>query len=315
MSIAIALPTSGAEAVHTARRHVGDRVWKSVTWAAGITTILILGGVVAFLVIDGAPALSGTADTLPSHVSNIWRLTSPLLFGSAWSSAWALLFATPVGIGFALFVTQVAPRRLGTVLGSAIDLLAAVPSVVYGLWGLFVVAPVAARVYAWLSAHLGWIPLFSGTPSATGRTVLTASLVLAIMVLPMVATLSREVISLVPKTNIEAALALGSTRWQAIRLAVLPQAKSGIVAGALLALGRALGETMAVAMVLSPSLKISIGLINSQNPGTVAAFIAQNFPDASGLQINALLWLGLMLFVLTFVINSTARAVIRRQKV
>jgi len=314
MTLAIALPTSGAEAVSTARRRVGARVWKIVTWAAGISTVIILGGVAAFLIIDGVPALRGTATTLPLQVASVWRLTWPLLFGSAWSSAWALLFAAPVGIGFALFVTQVAPRRLGTVLGAAIDLLAAIPSVVYGLWGLFVVAPVAAKLYAWLSAHFGWIPLFSGTPSATGRTILTASLVLAIMVLPMIATLSREVISLVPKTNIEAALALGSTRWQAIRLAVLPQAKSGIVAGALLALGRALGETMAVAMVLSPSLTISVGLINSRNPGTVAAFIAQNFPDASGLQVNALLWLGLMLFVLTLLINSTARAVIRRQQ-
>jgi len=314
MTLTFALPTSGAEALPTARRRVGTRVWKIITWAAGVTTVLILGGVAAFLVIDGVPALGGTAATLPLQVSNIWHLTWPLLFGSAWSSAWALLFATPIGIGFALFVTQVAPRRLGAVLGAAIDLLAAIPSVVYGLWGLFVVAPVAARLYAWLSSHFGWFPLFSGTPSATGRTILTASLVLAIMVLPMIATLSREVISLVPKTNVEAALALGSTRWQAIRLAVLPQAKSGIVAGALLALGRALGETMAVAMVLSPSLTISIGLINSRNPGTVAAFIAQNFPDASGLQVNALLWLGLMLFVLTLVVNSTARAVIRKQQ-
>jgi len=276
--------------------------------------VVILGGVAAFLLVDGLPALGGTSETLPSGVANIWRLVWPLLFGSAWSSAWALVIATPIGIGFALFVTQIAPQRLGAVLGSATDLLAAIPSVVYGLWGLFVVAPVAARVYAWLSAHFGWFPLFGGTPSATGRTILTASLVLAIMVLPMITTLSREVISLVPKTNIEAALALGSTRWQAIRLAVLPHAKSGIVAGALLALGRALGETMAVAMVLSPSLSIVFGLINSRNPGTVAAFIAQNFPDATGLQVNALLWLGLMLFVLTLIVNSIARAVIRRQQ-
>jgi len=300
----------------TARpRHIGDSVWRALTWAAGITTVVVLGGVAAFLIADGIPALAGDAGSLPRGVASIWQLVWPLLFGSAWAAAWALLLATPIGIGFALFVTMVAPRRLGQVLGGAIDLLAAVPSVVYGLWGLFVVAPVAARAYTWVNAHFGWFPLFSGQPSATGRTVLTAAVVLAIMVLPMIATLSREVIALVPKTNIEGAYALGSTRWRVIRLVVLPQAKSGIMAGVLLALGRALGETMAVAMVLSGSLKISFQLLTTQNPGTVAAFIAQNFPEAQGLEVNALLWLGLMLFALTLVVNSLARAVISRKSV
>lgn len=296
-----------------AKLRPGDTIWRTITWTAGVTTVVVLGGVAAFLIIDGAPALGANAASLPRNASSIWQLTWPLLFGSAWASAWALLLATPVGIGFALFVTMVAPRRLGTLLSGAIDLLAAVPSVVYGLWGLFVVAPAAARVYAWLGAHFGWLPLFAGTPSATGRTVLTAAVVLAIMVLPLVTTLSREVIALVPKANIEGALALGATRWQAIRMAVLPQAKSGIIAGGLLALGRALGETMAVAMVLSPSLAISVRLITSENPGTVASFIAQNFPEAHGLEVNALLWLGLMLFALTLVVNSLARAVIGRK--
>jgi len=297
------------------RRHIGDGVWQTLTWAAGITTVVVLGGVAAFLIVDGLPSLSGDASNLPRGVASIWQLAWPLLFGSAWAAAWALLLATPIGIGFALFVTMVAPRRLGQILGGVIDLLAAVPSVVYGLWGLFVVAPVAARAYAWVNAHFGWFPLFSGQPSATGRTVLTAAIVLAIMVLPMIATLSREVIALVPKTNVEGAYALGGTRWRAIRLVVLPQAKSGIMAGVLLALGRALGETMAVAMVLSGSLKISFQLLTTQNPGTVAAFIAQNFPEAHGIEVNALLWLGLMLFALTLVVNSLARAVISRKSV
>ena len=284
-----------------------------MTWAAGISTVVILGGVVAFLIIDGAPALGGDATNLPRGVASVWQLVWPLLFGSAWASVWALLLATPVGIGFALFTTMVAPRRLGTVLGAAIDLLAAVPSVVYGLWGLFVLAPPAAKLYGWLSAHFGWFPLFAGTPSATGRTVLTAAVVLAIMVLPLIATLSREVIALVPKSSIEGSLALGATRWQAIRQVVLPQAKSGIIAGALLALGRALGETMAVAMVLSSSVTITWRLITSENPGTVASFIAQNFPEAHGLETSALLWLGLMLFAMTLVVNSLARGVINRK--
>jgi len=293
----------------------GDRAWRGITWAAGITTVVVLGGVAAFLIIEGAPALMGDATNLPRGVSSVWQLTWPLLFGSAWASAIALLLATPIGVGFALFVTMVAPRRLGTLLASMIDLLAAVPSVVYGLWGLFVVAPPAAKLFAWLSAYLGWFPLFAGEPSATGRTVLTAAVVLSIMVLPLIATLSREVISLVPKANIEGSLALGATRWQAICQAVLPQAKSGIIAGALLALGRALGETMAVAMVLSPNIGITFRLITAQNPGTVASFIAQNFPEAHGLEVNALLWLGLMLFVMTLLVNSLARGVINRKAV
>ena len=292
----------------------GDGVWRGVTWAAGVVTVVILGGVAAFLLIDGVPALRGSAgaDLSPWGVTSVWGLVWPLLFGSAWAAVWALLFAVPIGVGSALFVTMVAPRRLGGLLGGAIDLLAAVPSVVYGLWGIFVVAPAASVVYAWLSAHVGWFPLFAGAPSATGRTLLTASLVLAIMVVPLISSLSREVIALVPKAHIEASLALGATRWQAIRQAVLPQAKSGIVAGALLAMGRALGETMAVAMVLSSSLRISGRLITSENPGTVAGFIAQNFPDASGLEVNSLLWLGLMLFLLTLVVNTFARRVLTR---
>ena len=309
MTLSAELPRT----VSLSRPRLGDRAWRGVTWAAGITTVIVLGGVAAFLLFSGVPALNGDATSLPQGVANVWRLTWPLLFGSAWSAAWALLLATPVGIGFALFATMVAPRRLGAVLESVTDLLAAVPSVVYGLWGLTAVAPVAAKVYAWLSAHFGWFPLFAGVPSATGRTVLTAAVVLAIMVLPMIATLSREVIALVPKANIEGAVALGATRWQVIRLVVLPQAKSGILAGALLALGRALGETMAVAMVLSPSLTISWRLITSQNPGTVASFIAQNFPEAHGLEVNALLWLGLMLFVLTLLVNGLARTFIVRK--
>jgi len=307
MSIALDNP-----AIRLTLRPTGDRVWRTVTWAAGITTMVVIGGVAVFLIIQGAPAVTAPAGAL-SRGSRIWDLTWPLLFGSAWVSFWALLIAAPIGIGASLYLTMVAPRRLGSAVSGAIDLLAAVPSVVYGLWGLFVVAPVATHLYAWLGAHLGWIPLFAGTPSATGRTALTAAVVLAIMVLPMITSLSREVISLVPRPQVEGVLALGGTRWQSIQMAVLPQARSGIIAGVLLALGRALGETMAVAMVLSSGLLISVRLITSENPGTVASFIAQDFPEASGVEVNALLWLGLMLFCLTMVINSLARAAFSRR--
>jgi phosphate transport system permease protein len=290
----------------------GDTTWRGLTLAAAVTTVLALGSVVAFLALEGAPATAGDATDLPAQAPDIWALTWPLLFGSVWVSTLALALAAPIGIGIALFSVLIARRRLGTWLGAAIDILAAVPSVVYGLWGLTVLAPLAARAYAWLAAHLGWVPILSGPASATGRTVLTAALVLSVMVLPLVASLSREVIRLVPSNLIEGALALGATRWETIRLVVLPQARSGVTAGVMLALGRALGETMAVAMVLSPTpFLISFHLLRSENPGTVASFIAQNFPEAHGLETNALIWLGLVLFALTFLVNSLARALVR----
>ncbi|MDR1078703.1 MAG: phosphate ABC transporter permease subunit PstC [Propionibacteriaceae bacterium] len=293
-------------------RNLGDIGWRGLTLAAAVTTVLALGSVMAFLALEGTPAVAGDATDLPAQAPDIWALTWPLLFGSAWVSGLALAVAAPVGVGIALFSVLIARRRLGGWLGGAIDILAAVPSVVYGLWGLTVLAPLVAPAYAWLADHLGWLPFLAGPASATGRTVLTAAMVLAVMVLPLVASLSREVVRLVPSNLIEGALALGATRWEMIRLVVLPQARSGITAGVMLALGRALGETMAVAMVLSPTpFLVSFHLLRSENPGTVASFIAQNFPEAHGLETNALIWLGLVLFALTFLVNSLARGLVR----
>ncbi|MCL1898295.1 MAG: phosphate ABC transporter permease subunit PstC, partial [Micrococcales bacterium] len=210
-----------------------------------------------------------------------------------------------------LFISMCAPRRLSGPLGAMMDLLAAIPSVVYGLWGLMVLAPLMAKLYAWLSEHMGWFPLFAGQASVTGRTILTAGVVLAVMILPITASISREVFRQTSPLQMEAALALGATRWEMIRMAVLPPARSGIVSGAMLGLGRALGETMAVAMVLSPTpFLITFRLINPENPGTVAAFIASNFPESQGLQVNALIALGLVLFALTFGINYLARWIV-----
>jgi phosphate transport system permease protein len=280
---------------------------------AAVVTLLLLGGVVVFLAIEGAPALAGTSENLPAGASSIWALAGPLLFGSLWASALAIAVAAPLGIGVALFSVLVMRGALGRWLGTAIDVLAAVPSVVYGLWGLMVVAPQTVRIYNWLATHLGWIPFFAGQPSTTGRTICTAALVLAIMILPIVSSVSREAIRLVPSSSIEGAQALGATRQEMIRRVVLPEARSGIMAGIMLALGRALGETMAVAMVLSATpFLVSFRLLSSQNPGTVAAYIAQNYPEAHGLEVNALVWLGLLLFAVTFVVSFFARLVVRR---
>jgi phosphate transport system permease protein len=225
----------------------------------------------------------------------------------------ALLIATPLSLGVALVISHYAPRRLSQPVGYLVDLLAAVPSVVYGLWGIAFLGPRLGPAYAWLEQNLGWLPFFTGPASTSGRTILTAGIVLAIMALPIITAITREIFAQTPTLNEEAALALGATRWEMIRLAVLPYAKSGIVSAVMLGLGRALGETMAVAMVLSAtSGVVTLNLISTVNPSTIAANIANGFPEATGLGVNALIASGLVLFVITFAVNFGARAIVAR---
>ncbi|MCL2470923.1 MAG: phosphate ABC transporter permease subunit PstC [Propionibacteriaceae bacterium] len=292
------------------RERVADVSAKTIVIAASAVVGLALGGVAVFLGIQGAPAWLADSTQLPLNASSIWSLALPLAFGSVWAACLGLLIAVPLAIGVALFITWYAPKRVAGLLAAVIDLLAAVPSVVYGLWGLMVVAPIMARAYSWLGTHLGWIPLFAGRPSASGRTIFTAAVILAIMVMPIIAAICREVFLQVPSTSTEAAVGLGATKWETIRLAVFPFARSGIVSGAMLGLGRALGETMATAMIISPTpFLISVSLTTSSNPNTIAAFIAQNFPEAHGVQVSALVGLGLVLFAITFVVNALARRI------
>jgi phosphate transport system permease protein len=289
---------------------LGDKISKGLATGAGAIILVVLAGVGLFLLVQGAPALQAGSEDLPNNADNFWTLAGPLAFGSIWSALLALVIATPVAIGVALFIAVYAPRKLAGVLGALVDLLAAVPSVVYGLWGLMIFAPLMSGPYAWLNEHLGWIPFFAGTPSASGRTILTAGIVLAIMILPIMASICREVFVQTPALSTEAALALGATRWEMIRLAVLPFGRSGVVSGAMLGLGRALGETMAIAMVLSPTpFLVTFRLLESTNPNTVSALIAQTFPEAEGLEVSALIGLGLVLFVLTFAVNALARKI------
>ena len=197
-------------------------------------------------------------------------------------------------------------------MGYFIDLLAAVPSVVYGLWGSLVLAPVLARsVYPWLEDNLGFIPLFKGPAAASGRAMMTVAVVLAVMILPIITAISREVFLQTPRLHEEASLALGATRWEMIRQAVIPYGRSGVISGAMLGLGRALGETMAVAIILSPADIISFNIISTQNPNTIAANIALKFPESSGIEVNRLIATGLVLFVLTFGVNVFARRIAR----
>jgi phosphate transport system permease protein len=222
--------------------------------------------------------------------------------------------AVPLSVAVALFISHYAPRRLAQGLGYIVDLLAAVPSVVFGLWGITVLAPAVQPVYSWFTQNMGWFPLFGGTVSATGRTIFTAAIVLAVMVVPIITAICREIFLQTPVLHEEAALALGATRWEMIRMAVFPFGRSGIVSASMLGLGRALGETMAVAMVLSATGIITFQLFTSENPSTIPANIALSFPEAYGLNINVLIATGLILFIVTFAVNALARWIVSRRK-
>lgn len=291
----------------------GDRVFFGLSFGAALLILLTLAGVAIFLTAEGIPGVTAPGDKVKSGLS-FPAYVGPLIYGTILAAVIALLLAVPVSIGVALFISHFSPRRLSSVFGYVIDLLAAVPSVVYGAWGIIFLAPTIVPVYRWLYENLGFIPFFAGPPSPTGNTILTASVVLAIMILPIMTAICREIFLQTPRLHQEAALALGATRWEMVRMAVFPYARSGIVSAAMLGLGRALGETMAVAMVLSPALVVTPNLIGSTNPNTIASNIALSFPEASGLTVNALIASGLVLFVITFAVNFAARAIVDRRK-
>jgi phosphate transport system permease protein len=290
----------------------GDRVFSGTAKGAGVLILVILAGVAAFLLVEALPALTAPADELPGG-EGLVAYIGPLLFGTLLAALLALLVATPLAVAIALFITQYAPRRLAQGLGYLVDLLAAIPSIVYGFWGIYWLAPKLVPFYRWLEENLGFIPFFAGPTSATGRTMLTAGLVLAIMILPIISAIAREVFRQVPTLHREAALALGATRWEMIRLTVFPYGRSGVIGGAMLGLGRALGETLAIALVLSVSGGITLNLIGSGNPSTIAANVALQFPESSGIDVNTLIASGLVLFLITFAVNMAARYIVNRR--
>lgn len=292
---------------------LGDRIFSRSAVFAGSMILVTLAAVAIFLIVQSLPAFVATKDSASLLTSGFWSYVWPLVFGTIWAAVLALLISLPLAIGIALFISHYAPRKVAAFLGYIVDLLAAVPSVVFGLWGIGVLAPAAQPVFAWINTYLGWIPLFGGTVSGTGRTILTAALVLGVMVLPIMTAICREVFLQAPVLHEEAALALGATRWETIRLAVLPFGRPGIVSAAMLGLGRALGETMAVAMVLSATGLVTLRLLTSENPSTIAANIALKFPEAYGENINVLIATGLILFIVTFLVNALARWIVARQ--
>ncbi|HWC35341.1 MAG TPA: phosphate ABC transporter permease subunit PstC [Mycobacteriales bacterium] len=298
----------------------GDAVFRGLALGAGLLVFVVLGAIAAFLVVKAIPSLN--ADKTSFWSTKTWAPTqgnasfgiASLLYGTILTSVLALVMAVPVGIGVAIYITQYAPRRLATLLGYATDLLAAVPSVVYGLWGFYFLLPHLVGIQLFLAKYFGWIPLFANPDnqaSVFSKSIFGASLVLAIMVLPIIAAVSREVMRQVDPAHKEAALALGATRWEMIRIAVLPPSRPGIISATMLGLGRALGETIAVALVIGDAFNISPHIL-VHGGNTIAANIANSFGDADSIGRSALIASGLVLFVLTLAVNLVARYVILR---
>lgn len=295
-------------------RRLGDRLFSNAARGAALMIVLALAGVFLFLFIEGLPGLSQPARLYEPDATSFLGYVWPLLYGTVLAATIAVLVATPLAIGIALVISHYAPRAIATPAAYLIDLLAAVPSVVFGLWGIQVLSGLTVDPYTWLFENFSWIPFFAGPPSATGRTILTAGLVLAIMILPIITAISREIFAQTPRLHEEAALALGATRWEVIRMAVFPYARSGMVSAVMLGLGRALGETMAVAMVLSASGGVTLNLISSSNPASIASNIASNYKEGTPAKVEVLIATGLILFLVTFAVNFAARWLIARNE-
>jgi phosphate transport system permease protein len=303
---------------HAAGQRLRERVFRSATFLAAILVLALLGGVAVSLLAGAWPAfarfkLGFLTREIWNPVTDQFGALAPV-YGTLVTSLLALLLAIPVSLGIAIFLTEMAPVWLKRPVGVAIELLAAVPSIIYGIWGLFVLAPVLQRhVQPWLIGHLGHLTLlgslFKGPPFGIG--VLTAGVVLAIMVLPFIAAIMRDVFDTVPPMLKESGYGLGATTWEVMWNVVVPHSRVGMVGGIMLGLGRALGETMAVTFVIGNAHRISSSLLA---PGTtISSAIANEFTEAVGdLYTSSLIALGLLLFLITFTVIAAAQAMLRR---
>jgi phosphate transport system permease protein len=300
------------------RLRLGDAAFRQVTRAAAVAVLLLLSGVIISLVAGSIPAVRtfGFGFLFSQRWNPVTELFGalPAIYGTVITSFVAMLIAVPVGLMIAFFLTELCPQWLRRPIGIAIELLAGIPSIIYGIWGLFVFAPfLQETLQPFLINTLGNVPgigpLFGGPPYGIG--ILTAGLILAIMVLPFVTSISRDVFEAVPSVLKEAAYGLGCTTWEVVRNVVLPYARVGVIGGIMLSLGRALGETMAVTFVIGNAHRISPSLLA---PGTtISATIANEFTEAVGdLYTSALIELGLLLFVITFIVLAAARYMLMR---
>ena len=291
---------------------LGDRIFSTTAFAAGLLILVVLAAVFVFLGVRGAPGVHAPSEVYGVYASSFWVYSGKLLFGTALAAVLAMVIAIPFSLGLALFISHYAPRRLATPVAYVIDLLAAVPSVVFGLWGGRALTHASIPAQQWLNDHLGWFPLFGGNPSNTGHTVFIAAIVLSIMVIPITTAISREVFQQTPQLLEEAALGLGATRWEMVKYAVLPHSRSGIVAGCMLGLGRALGETMAVAMVLNGNPLVTLRILTTESPATIASNIANQYKNEDPRMQSVLIATGLVLFLFTFLVNLAARTIVAR---
>ncbi|MFF1355759.1 phosphate ABC transporter permease subunit PstC [Streptomyces sp. NPDC058297] len=296
----------------------GDRIFLGLSRGSGILLLVIMAAIAAFLTYRASLVLSQNDGNFLTTFEWNANATPPvfgiavLAFGTIVSSVIAMAIAVPIAVGIALFITHYAPKKIGGVIAYVVDLLAAVPSIVYGLWGALFLVPHLTGFYSWLNDYFGWTGILEWQGGAP-RTLLAVGILLAIMILPIITNVSREVFRQAPLMHQEAALALGATRWEVIRMSVIPFGRSGVISASMLGLGRALGETMAVATVLSPSFEINASLLDPGG-GTFAQNIAAKFSEATEQGRDALIASGLVLFIITLVVNGGARAIIARRK-
>jgi phosphate transport system permease protein len=296
---------------HLRKGHVSDTIFAAIALLFGLSLLVIMVGIVVQLWLESSQSRSEFGwnfiwSTAYSPTTDEYGALV-FIYGTLVTAFIAILLAGPVGVGVAAYLVEIAPARVNQIVGFSVELLAAIPSIVYGLWGFFALAPFLREwVVPPLQAVLGWVPLFSGT--FFGPTVFTAGVVLSIMILPTVAAVSRDVIRAVPRDQREGMLALGATRWEMFRYAVLPYAGSGVLGAIILGLGRAAGETMAVTFIIGNSPQLFSSLFDQG--ATLASIIAGQFPEAGGLLLSVLIELGMILFAITILINVSARLIV-----
>lgn len=315
MQKSLAGTKSGVRLIGSGKRRLNDTLFRGFTLLLVLIVVVVIVGVAWVLVSSSMPTiqqfgLSFLTNQAFDPIHNVFGV-APAIFGTLVTSAFALVFAVPIGIGAAIFLVDFCPRPLQRPLAFIAELLAAVPSVIYGLWGFLVLAPwLQSTGQPWLQRHLGFLPFFQGQYHGLG--LLAAGMILVIMVLPLIISVSREIMLTTPTAQREALLALGATRWEVLRFAVLPYSRVGITGGAILALGRALGETMAVTMVIgNQASPISPSLFNTGY--TLSSVIANQFNEATpGLFFSAVIEAGLLVFIITLITNFLARLLIFR---
>jgi phosphate transport system permease protein len=299
---------------------VGDRLFRGLSEGSGVLIVVLIAAIGVFLLVRAMPALARDQENFFTYGGNwVTTDTSAMYFGifdllqvTMFVALFALILAMPVALGIAIYLTEYSPRRIAAPLAYMVDMLAAVPSIIYGVWGLYVLAPRLRPIAIWLNEHLGWLFLFAtGNVSVSGGgTIFTAGIVLAVMILPIITAVTREVFMKTPHDHIEAALALGATRWEVVKTTVLPFGRSGYISGAMLGLGRALGETVALLIILRGT-QAAFGWSLFDGGYTFATKIAATAAEFNNqYKAGAYIAAGLVLFLLTFVVNAMARAAV-----